>query len=396
MEKQRPLFYDVTLRDGNQALKNPWNPRQKEKIFLQLLKLGVQAIEVGFPGSSKMDFEACRHLASIVPPGVIIAGLARAKERDILKVAEALKEADRKRIHIFVSFSSFHMKNVLKKSPRDIRKMAVEAVGFARRLLKEKREVQFSVEHFGDCSENLSFVIDSLQEVAAAGATVINLSNTVERSRPLKFVQMMRTVFENLPEGMTISVHCHNDLGMATATTVESYFAGASQLECSLNGLGERAGIASLYEVAMSLHNCGVDVPLNMSGFYETARLLAGMSHIPVHEKSPLIGSDVFVHRSGIHQNGVSKTCGMKKGAYRAMDPSLIGRREVDCFGFTSQSGKTAIYEMIRKAGYAITIEDALRILPAARKKAEKMGELSLEVLLNLYITESATDPKSR
>lgn len=386
MEKQKPFFYDVTLRDGNQALKNPWNTHQKQKIFLQLLKIGVPAIEVGFPGSSEMDYEACRHLASIVPSEVIIAGLARAKERDILKTAEAMKEAARKRIHIFISFSSFHMKNVLKKSPRDIRKIAVEAVGSARRLLEEGGEVQFSVEHFGDCSENLSFVIDSLQEVVAAGATVINLSNTVERSRPLKFVEMMKTVFKNLPDGVTTSVHCHNDLGMATATTVESYFAGASQLECSLNGLGERAGIACLYEVAVSLYNCGVDVALDMSGFYETAQLLAGMSNIPIHEKSPLIGSDVLVHRSGIHQNGMSKTCGMKRGAYRAMDPSLIGRRGAEYSGFTSQSGKTAVYELIRKAGYAITIEDALRILPAARKIAEQMGELPLEVLLNLYV----------
>jgi len=389
MENRRPLFYDVTLRDGNQSLKNPWNTIQKETIFLQLLKLGVQAIEVGFSGSSNMDFDACRHLASITPPGVIVAGLARAEEKDILKVAEALKGAKRKRIHTFISFSPFHMESVLKKHPRDIRKIAVEAVRFARDILGESQEIQFSVEHFGDCSENLPFVIDSLQEITEAGATVINLSNTVERTRPLKFVEMMKTVFENLPDGVTTSVHCHNDLGMATATAVESYFGGASQLECSLNGLGERAGIASLYEVALSLYNCGVEVPLEMSGFYETALLLAGMSRIPIHEKCPLIGSDALVHRSGIHQDGACKTRGMKKGAYRTVDPSLIGRGGSEHLRFTSQSGKMAIYDIIRKAGYAITIEDALRILPAARKKAEEMGELPFEVLLKLYISES-------
>ncbi len=386
MENRKPLFYDVTLRDGNQALKNPWNFRQKETIFMQLLKLGVQAIEIGFSGSSSMDFKACRHLALIAPPGVVVSGLARAKEKDILKVAEALTGANRKRIHTFISFSPFHMENVLKKSPADVRKIAVEAVGFAHSLLGEGQEIQFSVEHFGDCSENLSFVIDSLQEIVEAGATIINLSNTVERTRPLIFVELMKTVFENLPEGVIPSVHCHNDLGMATATAVESYFAGATQLECSLNGLGERAGIANLYEVAMSLHNCGVEVRLDMSGFYEAARLLAGMSQIPIPEKSPLIGSDALVHRSSIHQDGASKTAGMKKGAYRPVDPSLIGRSESERMGFTSQSGKMAIYEMIRRAGYAITVEDAVRILPTARKKAEKIGELSLEVLLDLYI----------
>jgi 2-isopropylmalate synthase len=389
MESRRPFFYDVTLRDGNQALKKPWNARQKETIFLQLIKLGVQAIEVGFSGSSDMDFDACRHLALIAPPTVIVAGLARAKEKDILKVAEALAEASSKRIHTFITFSPFHMENVLKRSPGDVRKIAVEAVGIARNILGDGQEIQFSVEHFGDCSENLPFVIESLQEIAAAGATVINLSNTVERTRPLKFVEMMKTVFENLPDGVIPSVHCHNDLGMATATTVESFFAGASQLECSLNGLGERAGISSLYEVAMSLYNCGVNVPLDMSRFYETAHLLAGMSRIPIHEKCPLIGSEVLVHRSGIHQDGAGKTRGMKKGAYRTVDPSLIGRDGSERMKFTSQSGKMAIYEIIHKAGYAITIEDALRILPAARKKAEEMGELPLEVLLNLYINES-------
>ncbi|OPY11521.1 MAG: 2-isopropylmalate synthase [Syntrophus sp. PtaB.Bin001] len=388
MENRRPFFYDVTLRDGNQALKKPWNAQEKETIFLQLVKLGVQAIEVGFSGSSDMDFEACRHLASIAPQQVIVAGLARANEKDILKVAEALVEANSKRIHTFIAFSPFHMKNVLKKSPRDVRTIAVEAVGFARDLLGDGQEIQFSVEHFGDCAENLTFVIESLQEVVAAGATVINLSNTVERTRPLQFVEMMKTVFSNLPEGVISSVHCHNDLGMATATTVESFFAGAYQLECSLNGLAERAGISSLYEVAMSLYNCGIDVPLDMSRFYETAHMLAGMSSIPIHEKCPLIGSDALVHRSGIHQDGAGKTRGMKKGAYRTIDPSLIGRGG-ERMRFTSQSGKMAIYEIIHKAGYAITIEDALRILPAARKKAEEMGELPLEVLLNLYINES-------
>jgi 2-isopropylmalate synthase len=127
----------------------------------------------------------------------------------------------------------------------------------------EKGEVQFSVEHFGDCKENINFVIDTLQEIIASGASVINLPNTVERTRPLEFIKMIETVHNELPKDIIIAVHCHNDLGMATAATVESYFAGATQLECSLNGLGERAGNTNLYEVAIALHNSGVDVPFN-------------------------------------------------------------------------------------------------------------------------------------
>ncbi len=388
MENRKPLFYDLTLREGSQVLKNFWNIEQKESVFLQLLKLGVQIIEVGFSGSSKEDFEACRHLASIASPEVIVSGLARAKEQDILRIAEALKKAGRTRIHVFISFSPFHMRNVLKKTPEEVRKTAVEAVDFARGLLGENQEVQFSVEHFGDCAENLSFVVDALQDVAAAGATIINLSNTVERTRPLQFVGMIKTVFENLP-GVTPSVYCHNDLGMGTATAVESFFAGASQLECSLNGLGNQAGSASLFEVAMSLYNCGVQVPLDMSSLYETARMLAGSAPLPLRDERTFSGFDGQVSRGRIQQEGTGKTCGMKRGAVRPADPSRIGGGGGGHPVFTSQSGKMLIYDMIRQAGYAITVEDALRIFPAARKKAEEMGGLPLKYLLNLYISES-------
>lgn len=388
MENRKPLFYDLTLREGTQVLKHSWNIEQKECVFLQLLKLGVQVIEIGFSGSNEADFEACRHLASIAPPEVIVSGLARAKEQDILMIAEALKKASRTRIHVFISFSPFHMRNVLKKTPEEVRKTAVEAVDFARGLLGENQEVQFSVEHFGDCAENLPFVIDALQDVVAAGATIINLSNTVERTRPLQFVGMMKTVFENLP-GVTPSVYCHNDLGMGTATAVESFFAGASQLECSLNGLGNPTGSASLCDVAMSLYNCGVQVPLDMSALYETARMLAGTERLPLHDERTLPGYDRPVSRGRIHQDGTGKACGKGKGAVRSVAPSLMGGGGVGHPVFTSQSGKMAIYDMIRQAGYAITVEDALRIFPAARKKADEMGGLPLKYLLNLYISES-------
>ena len=191
-----------------------------------------------------------------------------------------------------------------------------------------------------------------------------------------------------MPSDVIISVHCHNDLGMATATTVESYFAGAVQLECCLNGLGERAGNTNLYEVATSLYSCGVDVSLDMSKIYETAVLVAEMSHIPIYEKSPLIGPDALAHRSGIHQDGATKTKGMKKGAYRPIEPSLIGRDDDEHLGFTSQSGKTAVYELILRAGYPITTEEAIRILPFVKEKAEKIGELPIEVILDIYFNE--------
>ncbi|OGI00861.1 MAG: hypothetical protein A2Y25_06935 [Candidatus Melainabacteria bacterium GWF2_37_15] len=388
MENKKPFFYDITLRDGNQALKKPWNTEQKEVIFKELVKLGVQAVEVGFSGSNDMDFEACQHLAGIAPDNVVISGLARAVEKDIVKVADAIKQAAKPRIHTFIAMSSFNMKYVLKKDPMDVRKIAVDAIKYAKSLMGSKGEVQFSVEHFGDCGENISFVVDSLLECVEAGATTLNLPNTVERYRPLEFVKLIQQVKKAMPENVIISVHCHNDLGMATATTVESYFAGAGQLECCLNGLGERAGNTNMYEVAVALHNCGIDVPLNLTQIYETAILVAEMSNVPIYEKAPLIGEDALAHRSGIHQDGALKTQGMKKGAYRPIHPSLIGRDDGEKYGFTSQSGKTALYEIIKSQGYPVTVEEAIRLVPIAKEQAEKLGELPTDSIVDIYLKE--------
>ncbi len=388
MENKKPFFYDITLRDGNQALKKPWSTAQKEIIFNELVKLGVQAVEVGFSGSNDMDFEACRHLAGIAPSDIVISGLARAMEKDIIKVADAIKHAPKPRIHTFIAMSPFNMKYVLKKDPMDIRKIAAEAVRYAKTLMGERGEVQFSVEHFGDCGENIGFVIDSLLECVEAGATTLNLPNTVERSRPFEFVKLVRQVRKEIPENITISVHCHNDLGMATATTVESYFAGSGQLETSLNGLGERAGNTNMYEVAVALHNCGAKTPVNLSRIYETAIVVAEMSNIPIYEKAPLIGEDALAHRSGIHQDGALKTQGMKKGAYRPIHPSLIGRDDGEKYGFTSQSGKTALYEIIKSQGYPISVEEAIRLVPVAKEQAEKLGELPTDSIIDIYLKE--------
>ncbi|MBP7652209.1 2-isopropylmalate synthase [Candidatus Dependentiae bacterium] len=387
MKKNIPFFYDVTLRDGNQALKKPWNLKEKEIIFNKLIELGVQGIEVGFSGASDMDFEACKHLAQISSDDVVISGLARAMEYDIKKVYESVKYAAKPRIHTFIAFSPFNMKYVIQKDPKEIRKIAVQAVKYGKSLFGDKGEIQFSAEHFGDCNENLDFVIESFLEIIEAGATIINLPNTVERVRPAVFIEMVNKVVKALPETVTVAVHCHNDLGMATATTVESYFNGARQLECSLNGLGERAGNTNLYEVAVTLHNSGIEIPINMSKIYETAILVSEMADVKIYDKMPLIGDDALAHRSGIHQDGSAKTKNMKKGAYRPIQPELIGR-EGEFIGFTSQSGKTAIYEIINAAGYPLTMEEALYLQPVMKQKAEQVGELSKDEMIKIYNDE--------
>jgi 2-isopropylmalate synthase len=390
VNQKQPFFYDVTLRDGNQALKNPWDLKEKEQVFRQLLKLGVQGIEVGFSGASEMDFAACEHLAKLAPDNVVIAGLARCVERDIQMVWDAIKYAAKPHIHTFLAMSPFTMENVLRMPPDKVRERAVNAVRFAKQVMGGKGTVQFSAEHFGDSRENLDFVIESFQAIVEAGADVINLPNTVERYRPRLFVEMVEKVVAALPPHVTIAVHTHNDLGMATATTVESYFAGATQLECALNGLGERAGNTNMYEVACALANCDVDVPLNMGEIYETALRVSEWARVPIYEKAPLVGNDVVAHRSGIHQDGASKTKGMKKGAYRAIDSSLIGRKEGDKLAFTSQSGKTAVFELIRGLGLPISIEEAAMIQPILKKRSEQdgRGELDDAEILSVYNQE--------
>ncbi|MBR5130551.1 MAG: 2-isopropylmalate synthase [Alphaproteobacteria bacterium] len=382
----QPFFYDVTLRDGNQALKKPWNQSEKETIFSQLVDLGVQGIEIGFPASSEMDFDSCQKLAKMAPKHVVVSVLARATENDIVKAAEAVRYAHKPRIHTFIAMNPLGLEHVLKKDIQDVTQIAVKAIKRAKELLPNG-QVEFSVEHFGDCRENLSDVINAIEQVVEAGADVVNLPNTVERFRPLEFVQMVQKVYERIGDKAKISVHCHNDLGMATATTVESFFHGATQLETTLNGLGERAGNTDMYQVAVALYNSGVNVPLNMHLFDKTAQMVSEMSHVPIWEKTPIIGSDVLAHRSGIHQDGSNKTKGLKKGQYIAFDPALVGRDDGEYLGFTSQSGKSALKEIYERAGYPITLKETEILMPFAKKMAEQKGELSVEDCDKLYRT---------
>ena len=385
-QKNTPFFYDVTLRDGNQALKKPWNQEEKEVIFDKLIELNVQGIEIGFPASSDMDYISCEKLAKRAPNNVVISVLARATPKDIEKAAAAVRHAQRPRIHTFIAMNPLGLEHVLKKDIHTVTEIAVNAVKKAKELLPTNGEVEFSVEHFGDCRENLPDVLNAIEKVVEAGADVINLPNTVERYRPLEFVKMVEAVHNRIGNKAKISVHCHNDLGMASATTVESFFHGATQLETTLNGLGERAGNTNMYEVAVALNNMDIHIPLNMNKFFEASQLVSQMSNIPVWEKAPVIGSDVLAHRSGIHQDGSNKTKGLKKGQYIAFDPTVVGRYEGEHLGFTSQSGKSALVSIYQNAGYPITMQEAEFLMPYAKKMAEeKRSELKIKDLDKLY-----------
>ncbi len=386
-----PFFYDITLRDGNQSLKKPWQLNEKRFIFEKLHELNVQAVEVGFPASSHMDFEACKTLADMAWDNLVVSALARTVQSDIDSVISSIGHANIPRVHTFLTLSPFHMKYVLNKEPDYCAKKAVEAVKYAYEKVKKinkNAQVQFSVEHFGDCAENIDFVIDTLKKIVDAGASIINLPNTVERTRPKVFINLIEKVKNSLPDDVVISLHNHNDLGMATATTVEGYFAGAIQLECCINGLGERAGNTDFAQVAVALHNNGVKVPVNLEKIYETSMIISQMAKVKIYEKAPLIGPEALAHRSGIHQDGAIKTKDMDFGAYRPIKPSLIGRDDDEKIGFTSQSGKTAVFEIINNAGYPITIQEAVRLTPLVKEVSEQKGELGSDEILQVYFKE--------
>ncbi len=387
----KPFFYDITLRDGNQSLKKPWQLSEKCTIFEKLHELNVQAIEVGFPASSHMDFEACVKLADMAWDNLVVSALARSVQSDIDSVINSIAHANIPRVHTFLTLSPFHMQYVLNKTPQYCAQRAIEAVNYAYKSIRKvnkNAQVQFSVEHFGDCLENIDFVIATLKKVVQAGACVINLPNTVERTRPATFISLVERVKNALPDDVIISLHNHNDLGMATATTVEGYFAGAVQLECCLNGLGERAGNTDFAQVAVALHNNGIDVPINLEKIYEVSMIISQMSKIKIYEKAPLVGPEALAHRSGIHQDGAIKTKDMDFGAYRPIKPTLIGRDDDEKIGFTSQSGKTAVFEIINNAGYPITIDEAVRLTPIIKAISEKKGELGVEEILQVYYKE--------
>lgn len=385
MTHKTPVFHDTTLRDGNQSLAKPWSLQEKLEVFGLLRELGVSRIETGFPSASQMDFDTCRTLAESADSQAVVGALTRAVQKDIKTTHESIACAANPRIHIVLALSPFTMENVLRMPPLKVRELAVSAVSYARSLLGERGEVQFTAEHFGDCMENIDFVTETFLRCCEAGADIINMPNTVERYRPKLFTDMVERVVGRLPKRVMASVHCHNDLGMATATSVESYFAGAVQIETCLNGIGERAGNANLFEIAAVLNNCGTGTGLNMKLFAKTAARIAELSDTPIHPKAPLFGKEVTMHRSGIHQDGAAKTKSMAKGAYRPMNFSEIGIEHNDRLGFTSQSGRSALVEILSASGIEISEERASEILGIFKSVSEKEGELPTERILEIY-----------
>lgn len=321
--KNKILIFDTTLRDGEQALVASLSVDQKLRIARQLARLNVDVIEAGFPVSSPGDFESVSTIAREVE-GPVICGLARAVEKDILTCAKALKDALRPRIHTFIGTSAIHAEKKLRKSEEDIIEMVKAHVRLARRNCDD---VEFSAEDAG--RTGVDFLCRIVEVAIEAGANTINIPDTVGYTTPENFAGIIDQLFNRVPniDKAVLSVHCHNDLGMATANSLTAVSHGVRQIECTINGIGERAGNAALEEIVMALKVrqdlFKVQTSVNTTEIMRTSKLVREICNMPVQPNKAIVGSNAFSHSSGIHQDGVLKA----KKDIRDYD-SAVGRTQ--------------------------------------------------------------------
>lgn len=365
-------IFDTTLRDGEQTPGVSLNSREKLEIAWQLARLSVDVIEAGFPIASKGDFNAVKTIAENVK-GPIITALARADFKDIDKAAEALKAAERPRIHTFIASSDIHLKYKLKMTKEQVLEAAVAAVKRAKSYVED---VEFSAE---DASRSdIEFLCRLYQETIKAGATVINIPDTVGYSTPEEFAKLIRTLRERIPETdkVKISVHCHDDLGMAVANSLAAVAQGATQIECAINGLGERAGNASLEEVVMALatrkdfYNVSLDI--DTKHLYRTSKMVSTLTGIEVQPNKAIVGANAFAHESGIHQHGVLS----EKSTYEIMTPESIGL-STNNIVLGKHSGRHAFIQRLKELGYELPSEDLNRAFDRFKDLADRKKEIT-------------------
>ena len=342
-------IFDTTLRDGEQAPGIALTQPEKLEIAEQLARLNVDIIEAGFPISSPGEFEAVRQIASSVR-GPVIAALARTATGDVERAAEALKGAERWRIHTFISTSDVQRESMLRMSPQQV----LQAIEDNVRLAKSYTEdVEFSAQ---DATRTeLDFLLECFRVAVACGATTINVPDTVGYATPTEFGELVRTVREAVPDEVVISTHCHNDLGLAVANALAGIENGARQIEVAVNGIGERAGNCSLEEVAMIVRtrgeHLGVRHGLNLKEIVRTSRLVSMTTGYGVQPNKAVVGSSAFAHESGIHQHGVLAN----RATYEIMDPQEIGL-EGNRLVLGKHSGRHAFVDALQKLG--ITLEE--------------------------------------
>ena len=378
---ERVYVLDTTLRDGEQVPGAALNAREKLEVARQLAALKVDVIEAGFPASSPGDAEAVRGIARQVRDCSVTA-LARAVTADIDAVWEAIREAADPQIHMVLGVSDVHIQGKFRRSREEILEMGVAAVRYARKLCPK---VQYSTEDAGRADRE--YLCRTVEAVIDAGATVVNIPDSTGYCYPQEFGELIRHLFEHVPNihRALISVHCHNDLGMATANTLAALRAGARRVEVTINGLGERAGNAALEEVVMALKTrpdyFGLETGINTRELYRTSRLVSSLSGIRVQVNKAVVGANAFAHSSGIHQDGVLK----ERSTYEIIDPREVGVPESKLV-LTARSGRHALSHRLESLGYHLP-EDQFeavhrRFLELADRKKEVLDE-DLEELVS-------------
>ena len=367
----RVIIFDTTLRDGEQALAASLTVKEKLQIALALERLGVDVMEVGFPISSPGDFESVQTIARHVKNSRVCA-LSRALEKDIFAAAEALKVADQFRIHTFLATSTIHVENKLRKSFEDVLEMGINAVKYARKFTDD---VEFSCEDAGRTPiDNLCRMVEA---AINAGATTVNIPDTVGYTVPSEFGGIIQTLFNRVPniDKAVISVHCHDDLGLSVANSIAAIQMGARQVEGTLNGIGERAGNCSLEEIAMILKTradiLGVHTNLKHQEIHRTSQLVSRLCNMPIQPNKAIVGANAFSHSSGIHQDGVLKA----KNTYEIITPESIGLTQ-NSLNMTSRSGRHVIKHRMESMGYAESSYDLDDLYAKFLTLADKKGQV--------------------
>ena len=400
----RVLIFDTTLRDGEQSPGASLNLEEKLAIAQQLARLGVDVIEAGFPFASDGDFAAVQRIAQQVggESGPIICGLARASKPDIKACADAVKPALHSRIHTFIATSDIHLEHKLRKSRQEVLEIVPDMVGYARSFVED---VEFSCEDAG--RSDPEFLYQVIEAAIQAGATTINIPDTVGYTTPSEFGTLIEGINQHVPNigEAVISVHGHNDLGLAVANFLEAVKNGARQLECTINGIGERAGNASLEELVMALHvrrryynpfvGRDADSPTPLTAvrteeITKTSRLVSNLTGMVVQPNKAIVGANAFAHESGIHQDGVLKN----RLTYEIIDARTVGLND-NRISLGKLSGRSAVRARLEELGYDLTREDLDEAFARFKDLADRKREIT-DRDLEAIVSEQVQQPEAR
>jgi 2-isopropylmalate synthase len=384
-------IFDTTLRDGEQAPGASMNRAEKLEVARQLAKLHVDVIEAGFPIASPDDFEAVKAIAREVK-GPRLAGLARAIEKDIRVCWDAVKHADVARIHTFISTSDVHLKYQIRKTRDEVKTDTQATVGLSARLAAEHDDADVEFSAMDASRSDPDFLAEVLGIAVEAGATTVNIPDTVGYALPLEFGDFIRELYRLCPalHDVTVSCHCHNDLGLATANSLAAVRAGATQVECAVNGIGERAGNASLEEVVMALRTrgdvFGVETHVKTEEIARASRLVSNVTGYAIQPNKAIVGRNAFAHESGIHQDGILK----EASTFEIMKAEDVGLAESDLV-LGKHSGRHALRAKLAELGYELSdaeLGEAFRRFKDVADKKKEVTVLDLEALVGEEIRE--------